>query len=74
MKYRITEHRNGNNEKHYTIEVLRKNIFWGESWQVKTFNAGLMGTHPMRFDSRAEALRHVKARRWSEQVVEEGEV
>jgi hypothetical protein len=74
MKYRITEHKDGNDKKYYTVELLQKGIFWGESWQT-------VGEHPnprirvvTKFNSIAAAQEYIKAQHWTESVVEEGEV
>jgi len=72
MKYRITEHRDGNDKTYFTVEYLRKGIFWGESWQT-------VGEHPnprisvvTKFNSIAAAQEYIKAQNWTTRIVEEG--
>ena len=72
MKYRITEHSDGNGYKYYIVEFLQKNFLWGESWRaIGTYKHPKIHV-PTKFESLVNAQRYIKAQARSQQVVEEG--
>ena len=74
MKYRITEHSDGNDYKYYIVEFLEKGFLWGETWRpVGTYKHARVSV-PTKFTSLINAQRYIKAEARSQQVVEEGEV
>jgi hypothetical protein len=73
MKYRITEHRNGNDSAYYTVEFLKKNLLWGESWQVESKFVVPKIYIPIRFNSISEVREYIKSQTVICCIVEEGD-
>ena len=72
MKYRITEHQDGNNKTYYTVELLQKGIFWGESWEtVRSYSHPKIRV-PKMFETIKAAQEYIKAQNWTTRIVEEG--
>jgi hypothetical protein len=74
MKYRIKEHRNGSVSKYYTVEFLKKNLLWGESWRVESKYVVPKIYLPIRFVSLSEAQEYINAQTIICCIVEEGDV
>jgi hypothetical protein len=72
MKYRITEHQDGNNTTYFTAEYLRKGILWGESWETESTYSHPKMRIPLKFETLADAQACIKAHRWTKRIVEEG--
>ncbi len=73
MKYRIREHRDGNDSAYYTVEFLKKNLLWGESWRVADKFVVPKIYIPIKFASLIEAQDYVNAQTVTHTIVEEGE-
>jgi hypothetical protein len=72
MKYRITEHQNGNDKTHYTVEFLHKGILWGESWRSAGDYVHPKMYNPTKFTSIAAAEEYVNSQNWTTRIVKEG--
>jgi hypothetical protein len=75
QKYRIIEHRDGNEDTFYSIQFQFTWIFGLKHWQsVKSYSPdGSCSTYKM-FSTLEEAQKYIKGQDWTRKVVYEGEL
>jgi hypothetical protein len=72
MKYRITEHKDGNDSAYYTVEILKKGLLWGESWQIVSTCSHPKFRKTTSFETLQAAREYINTQTVTRTVIEEG--